>query len=57
MKLFLHDFAISLALTLIIGGMIILIALGLSAKPSPLEAKKSERLSVEELERSPLALP
>jgi hypothetical protein len=50
-RLFLHDFLISLALTLLIGGMILLIALGLSAKPSPLEAKKSERLSIEELQR------
>jgi hypothetical protein len=44
MKLFLHDFLISLALTLLIGGMILLIALGLSAKPPPLDVKKPEEL-------------
>jgi hypothetical protein len=50
-SLFLHDFLISLALTLLIGGMVLLIALGLSAKPSPMEPRKSERLSIEELQR------
>jgi hypothetical protein len=51
MRLFLHDFLIAFTLTLTIGGMILLLALGLSAKPSPLDVKKPATWSIEELQR------
>jgi hypothetical protein len=38
-------------LTLLIGGMILLIALGLLAKPPPLDVTKPATWSVEELQR------
>jgi hypothetical protein len=50
-SLFLHDFLIALVLTLLIGGMILLIALGLLAKPPPLDVTKPATWSVEELQR------
>jgi hypothetical protein len=50
-KLFFRDFLIALVLTLLIGGMILLIALGLLAKPPPLDVTKPATWSVEELQR------
>jgi hypothetical protein len=50
-SLFLHDFLIAFVATLLIGGMILLIALGLLAKPPPLDVTKPATWSVEELQR------
>jgi hypothetical protein len=49
-SLFLNDFLIAFVLTLLLGGMILLIALGLLAKPSPSDPKKPANWSVEELQ-------
>ena len=54
MKLFFHDFLIALVATLLLGGMILLIALGLSAKPMPMDAQKPATWSVERVARAPL---
>jgi hypothetical protein len=51
MKLFINDFLIAFALTLVLGGMLLLSALAFLSTPPTMEAKKSERLSVEELQR------
>jgi len=50
-KLFFRDFLIAFVLTLLLGGMILLIALGLLAKPLSLDPKKPANWSVEELQR------
>jgi hypothetical protein len=50
-KLFFRDFLIALVLTLFIGGMILLIALGLLVKPPLLDVTKPATWSVEELQR------
>jgi hypothetical protein len=49
-SLFLHDFLIAFVLTLLLGGMILLVALGLLAKPMPMDAQKPATWSVEELQ-------
>lgn len=51
MKLFIHDFLIALGLTLLLGGIVLVVTLSLLAKPPVLEGKKSDRWSVEELQR------
>jgi hypothetical protein len=51
MKLFVRDFLITFALTLLIGGAALLLILSLAAKPTPLDAKKPATWSIAELER------
>jgi hypothetical protein len=51
LKFVLRDFLIGFVVTLVIGSMILLLALGLLAKPSPMDAKKPATWSIEELQR------
>jgi hypothetical protein len=46
---FLSNILIGLTLTLLLGGMILLVILGLLTKPPPLEAKKPATWTVDEL--------